>query len=123
MLNNLLGVSVDKDKANPPTSSVGDLVLKWAILVDKVRTLQRRFIDEPVPLNEPALHTVDRLMTYGVLDSHFRARLKTANAYRNKLVHSASVSLSEENIANVVAVLNGLIAEINEKYLFRDKVD
>jgi len=123
LLNNLLGVSVEKDEANPPTSSVGDLVLKWAILVDKIRTVQHKSMGEPVPPNEPALHTVDRLVSRGILDSHFRKRLKTANAYRNKLVHGVSIPISEENVADVATILNELITEINEKYIFRYNVN
>lgn len=123
LLNNLLGVSIEKDKVNPPTSSVGDLVLKWAILVDKINTVQNKFIDEPVPINEPVLHIVDRLISKNVLDSLFRERLRYANAYRNKLVHSASISLSEENVSKVLTVLNELIQELNEKYIFHFKVD
>lgn len=122
LLNNLLGVSIEKDKVTPPTSSIGDLVLKWAILVDKIRTVQSKSIAGSAPLNEPVLHIVDRLISYGILDSNFRERLRTANAFRNKLVHSVSIPISEENIAKVATILNELIAEINERYIFRYKV-
>lgn len=101
----------------------GDLVLKWAILVDKIGTIQGTYIDEPVPLNEPVLHIVDRLITKGILDSNFRARLKVANAYRNRLVHSVSVPLDEDNITKAVIMLDQLIAELNTQYIFRSKVD
>ena len=120
-MSRLLGVSVEKDRANQPTSVVGDLVLKWTILVDKISTIQAKITNEPVPLNEPVLHTVDRLISRGILDSHFRQRLRVANACRNRLIHSVSVPLDEENINQVVTMLTQLIDELNTRYIFNTK--
>ena len=112
LLNNLLGVKIETEEANPPSSSLGDLVFKWAILVDKIRMLHSTHLGKVITPNEPILHTVDRLITYGVLDKQFREHLRIVNAHRNKLVHSVSASLDEENISNVISKLDRLISSI-----------
>lgn len=112
LLSNLLGIRVEAEEASLPSSSLGDLVSKWAIVVEEVRNLHDIYVEKEISINEPVLHTVDRLITVGILDGLFRNRLKHVNNIRNKLVHSASIPLEEENINNVVEELNGLIAHL-----------
>lgn len=114
LLNNLLGVKVAAEETNPPSSMLGDLVSKWALLVEEIRTLHEIHVRKEMPLNEPVLHTVDRLITNGILDGQFRSRLKVVNAARNKLIHSVSVSLNEENINKVVNELDDLISHLKK---------
>ncbi len=112
LLNNLLGVRVEAEETSLPSSSLGDLVSKWAIVVEEVRNLHDIYVEKEISINEPVLHTVDRLITAGILDRQFRNRLKHVNNIRNKLVHSASIPLEEENINNIVEELNDLIAHL-----------
>lgn len=109
LLSNLLGVRAETEKTNLPSSSLGDLVSKWAIVIEEVRNLQEIYVNNEINIYEPVLHTVDRLITAGVLDTKFRNRLKQVNKIRNKLVHSASIPLEEESIDNIVGELNDLI--------------
>ncbi|MFC1934669.1 hypothetical protein ACFLXX_05955 [Chloroflexota bacterium] len=110
LLNNLLGIRVEAEDTSLPSSSLGDLVSKWAIVVQEVRKLHRVYVNKEISINEPVLHTVDRLITLGVLDRQFRDRVRRVNNVRNKLVHSASIPLEEEKTINVVKELNDLIA-------------
>jgi hypothetical protein len=112
LLNNLLGVRVEVEEASLPSSLLGDLVSKWAIMVEEVRSLHQTYVEKEISIYEPVLHTVDRLVTAGILDGQFRSRLKHANSIRNKLVHSASIPLVEEDATNVVEELNELIAHL-----------
>jgi hypothetical protein len=109
LLSNLLGLKVENNETKLPTSLLGDLVSKWAILVEEIRNLHQIYIQTDISLYEPVLHTVDRLITSGFLDSQFRNRLRTANAVRNKLVHSASIELDQDNICRVLNDLDDLI--------------
>ncbi len=112
LLSNLLGVRVEAEKTSLPSSPLGDLVSKWAIVVEEVRNLHDIYVEKEISINEPVLHTVDRLITAGILDGQFRNRLKHVNNIRNKLVHSASIPLDEDNINSVVEELNDLIAHL-----------
>ena len=112
LLNNLLGVRLEAEQTNPPSSSLGDLVSKWALLVEEVRNLHALRVQKDIPINEPVLHTVDRLITNGILDSQFRRQLRIVNATRNKLVHSVSMSLNEENITGIASELDELISRL-----------
>jgi hypothetical protein len=109
LLNNLLGVRVEVEETSLPSSSLGDLVSKWAIVVEEVRNLQGTYVNKEIGINEPVLHNVDRLITAGILDIEFRDRLKHVNNIRNKLVHSSSIPLDEVNINNVIKELSALI--------------
>lgn len=114
MLDNLLGVPIRPQAAIAPTGAIGALVFKWAVLHDKIRMLQSARlmgIQAPNP-HEPILHTVDRLVTAGVLNSQFRTRVKQVNAVRNQLVHSVTAPLTEKNIADVVKALDDLISVV-----------
>lgn len=112
LLNNLLGIRVEAEEASLPSSSLGDLVSKWAIVVEKVRNLHEAHVKWEISKYEPVLHTVDRLVTAGILDRQFRNRLRHVNDIRNKLVHSASIPLVEEDVTNVIKELNELIAHL-----------
>lgn len=112
LLNNLLGVRLEAEQTNPPSSSLGDLVSKWALLVEEVRNLHALRVKKDMHINEPVLHTVDRLIANGILDSQFRRQLRIVNATRNKLVHSVSMSLNEENISGIVSELDELISQL-----------
>lgn len=110
LLNNLLGLELEKDQSNLPTSSLGDLVSKWASLVQEVRLMTRSYLGREEPLGEPVLHSVDRLITKGVVDTEFRRRLRDANKLRNKLIHSISVPLNEEDVSYLVNELGELVS-------------
>ena len=110
LLNNLLGLELEKDQSNLPTSSLGDLVSKWASLVQEVRLMTRSYLGREEPPGEPVLHSVDRLITKGVVDTEFRRRLRDANKLRNKLIHSISVPLNEEDISYLVNELGELVS-------------
>lgn len=112
MLDNLLGVPIRPQAAIAPTGAIGLLVVQWAVLHDKIRNLQSaRLIDfQDYTPYEPILHTVDRLVTAGVLDSQFRKRVKQVNTVRNQLVHSVTAPLTEKNILDVVKALDDLIS-------------
>ncbi len=108
LLNNLLGIAPEKDEFNPPSSLLGGLVTKWASLVQEVRQTARVYLDKEESPEEPVLHTVDRLITNGVLDTQFRRRLRDVNNIRNKFMHSVSVPLNEEDIRNLLDELDEL---------------
>lgn len=110
LLNNLLGLELEKDQSNLPTSSLGDLVSKWASLVQEVRLMTRSYLGREEPPGEPVLHSVDRLITKGVVDTEFRRRLRDANKLRNKLIHSISVPLNEEDVSYLVNELGELVS-------------
>ena len=110
LLNNLLGLELEKDQSNLPTSSLGDLVSKWASLVQEVRLMTRSYLGREEPPGEPVLHSVDRLITKGVVGTEFRRRLRDANKLRNKLIHSISVPLNEEDVSYLVNELGELVS-------------
>ncbi len=114
LLDNLLGIKPKTDESTPPISSLGGLVSKWASLVQEVRKLAKAQLDREEHLEEPILHTVDRLITKGVLDTQFRRRLKDANKMRNKLTHSISVPLDEKNVFDLIGELNELLQYLNK---------
>jgi hypothetical protein len=114
LLNNLLGIRIEAEKPNLPSSSLGDLVSKWALIVEEVRNLQRLCLIKEIDPNEPVLHTVDRLIGAGIIDVGFRDKLKHANALRNKLVHGISMPLDESTIGSVVGELDAIIDYLNE---------
>lgn len=109
LLNNLLGLELAKDETNPPSSSLGDLVSKWATLVQEVRLIARVYLGREEPLREPVLHSVDRLITEGIVDTEFRRRLRVANKLRNELIHSISTPLNEEDVSYLVSELVELV--------------
>jgi hypothetical protein len=108
LLNNLLGLELEKDKSTPPSSSLGDLVSKWASLVQDVRLIARMYLGKEEPLGEPVLHSVDRLVTKGIVDGQFRRRVRDANKIRNKLIHSISVPITEQDVGYLVSELDEL---------------
>jgi len=114
LLNNLLGLELEKDKSNPPSSSLGDLVSKWASLVQDVRLIARTYLGREEPPGEPVLHSVDRLVTKGVVDTQFRRRVRDANKIRNKLIHSISVPLTEEDVSYLVSELDELASYLEK---------
>lgn len=116
LLNNLLGIAPEKDEFNPPSSLLGGLVSEWASLVQAVRLIARARLGRNESPNEPVLHTVDRLITIGVLDAQFRKRLKYVNATRNKYMHSVSVPLHESEIRELLAELTALDNQLRGFY-------
>jgi hypothetical protein len=122
LLDNLLGIKLKKDESIPPSSSLGGLVSKWASLVQEVRILAKSHLGREEHLEEPILHTVDRLITRGVLDTQFRRRLRDANKIRNKLTHSISVPLDEKNVINLIGELNELLQYL-KKWEDNAKID
>lgn len=115
LLNNLLGIELEKDESNPPSSLLGGLVSNWASLVQEVRLIARSYLDREESPGEPVLHTVDKLITKGILDTQFRRRLRDVNKIRNKLMHSVSVPLDEEDVRNVLKELDGLLYYLKSK--------
>lgn len=116
LLDNLLGLELEKDKSNPPSSSLGALVSKWASLVQEVRLIARMYLGREELLGEPVLHSVDRLVTAGVVDTQFRRRVRDANKIRNKLIHSISVSLTEEDVNYLISELDELASYLVKIY-------
>ncbi len=114
LLNNLLGLEIEKDRSHPPSSSLGDLVSKWANLVQEVRRMSRSKLGKEESVEEPVLHSVDRLITNGVLDTDFRRRLREANKLRNKMIHSVSSPLNDEDVGNLVNELNQMLSYLEE---------
>ena len=114
LLNNLLGLELERDQSNPPSSSLGDLVSKWASLVQEVRLMARSYLGREEPSGEPVLHSVDRLITKGIVDTQFRRRLRDANKLRNKLIHSISVPLNEEDVSYLVSELGELVSYVKK---------
>ena len=114
LLNNLLGLELEKDKSNPPSSSLGDLVSKWASLVQEVRLIARTYLGREEPPGEPVLHSVDKLVTEGVVDTQFRRRVRDANKIRNELIHSISVPLTEEDVSYLVSELDELASYLEK---------
>ncbi len=112
LLKNLLGVKLETEESSLPSSSLGYLVSKWAVLVEEVRNLHEMHIKKEINLSEPILHTVDRLITNGILDSKFRSRLRIVNNARNKLIHSVSTPLDEKSVDEIVKELDELIAHL-----------
>ena len=114
LLNNLLGLDLEKDQSNPPSSSLGDLVSKWASLVQEVRMIARSYLGREEPPGEPVLHSVDRLVTNGIIDTGFRRRLREANKLRNKLIHSISVPLNEGGVSYLTSELGELVSYLRK---------
>lgn len=115
LLNYLLGIEVEKDESNPPSSLLGGLVSKWASLVQEVRLIARLYLDKEESFEEPVLHTVDKLITRGALDTQFRRRLRDVNKIRNKLMHNVSVPLNEEGVRNLLNELDELLLHLKSK--------
>ena len=114
LLNNLLGLELEKDKSNPASSSLGALVSKWASLVQEVRLIARTYLGREELPGEPVLHSVDRLVTAGVVDTQFRRRVRDANKIRNKLIHSISIPLTEEDVSYLVSELDELASYLEK---------
>ncbi len=114
LLNNLLGLELEKDQSNPPSSSLGDLVSKWASLVQEVRVMAKTYLGREEPPGEPVLHSVDRLITKGVVDAQFRRRLRDANKLRNQLIHSISVPLNEEDASYLTSELGEMVSYLKK---------
>ncbi|MFC1918837.1 hypothetical protein ACFLWW_02545 [Chloroflexota bacterium] len=112
LLDNLLGVKLENTQTTLPSSSLGDLVSKWAQLSVDVRYLNDIHTGKHLQSGEPILHTVDRLVTSGVLDKNFRNRVRIVNNMRNKLVHSVTSPLNEEHIIEVISALDELISRV-----------
>ena len=112
LLGNLLGVKLENTKTTLPSSSLGDLVSKWAQLSVDIRYLNDIHVGTHIPTMEPILHTVDRLVTYGIVDKEFRNRVRIVNNSRNKLVHTVTDSLDEKNIMGVLNTLDELIVYV-----------
>ncbi len=115
LLNNLLGIELEKDESNPPSSLLGDLVTRWASLAQEARLIARLYLDREESHEEPILHIVDRLITKGVLDTQFRRRLSGANKTRNKLMHSVFVPLNEEDSRNLLNEIDELLLYLKSK--------
>lgn len=115
LLNNLLGIELEKDESNPPSSLLGNLVTQWASLAQEARLIVRLYLDREESLQEPILHIVDRLITKGILDTQFRRRLRSANKTRNKLMHGVSVPLSEKDIRNLLNEIDELLLHLKSK--------
>ncbi len=115
LLNNLLGSELKEDRSNPPTSLLGDLVLRWAILVREVRLMSRLYLGKDTSATEPVLHSVDRLVTAGAIDKDFRRRLRDATRIRNKLVHSVSIPINEEVVSYLTNELECLADYLHDR--------
>lgn len=122
LLDNLLGIKLRIDESILPSSSLGGLVSKWASLVQEVRKLAKSQLGRVEHLEEPILHTVDRLIAKGILDTQFRRRLRNANKMRNKFIHSISVPLDEKNVFDLIGELNELLQYVN-KWEENGKID
>lgn len=114
LLANLLGIIPKIAESIPPSTALGGLVSKWASLVQEVRKLAESQLGREEHLKEPILHTVDRLIAKGVLDTQFRRRLRDANKMRNKLTHSISVPLDEKNVFDLLGELNELLQYLDK---------
>ncbi len=112
LLDNLLGVKLENTNTTLPSSVLGDLVSKWAQLSVDVRYLNDIYTGKHLQSWEPILHTVDRLVTNGILNRNFRSRVRIVNNMRNKLVHSVTSPLDEENIREVISTLDELIVHV-----------
>lgn len=115
LLNNLLGIELERDESNPPSSLLGGLVSKWASLVQEVHLIARLYLDREESPEEPVLHTVDKLITKGVMDTQFRRKLRDVNKTRNKLMHSVSIPLNEEDVRNLLNELDELLHYLKSK--------
>ena len=98
LLNNLLGISETLEETSPPTSKLGELVLKWADIEQAARELARVHLPKDKPLHVPLASIVDGLVSKKILSGDFRSRLEKVRKARNALVHGISVPPESELI-------------------------
>jgi uncharacterized protein YutE (UPF0331/DUF86 family) len=76
--------------------------------------IAKSYLGKEEPSGEPVLHSVDRLITYGIVDTEFRRRLRDANKLRNKLIHSISIPLNEKDVSYLANELCELLSCIRK---------
>ena len=116
LLRNLLGISIETAiggmrAGSSPNSQVGDLIIKWAMLTQRLRGIVDKTYKTAIPANEPILHLADRLVTRKIILPSVRERIKEVNNARNKVVHGAIIA-DDDNLKKMIQEIEAITAEI-----------
>jgi uncharacterized protein YutE (UPF0331/DUF86 family) len=110
LVKGLLGIDFEI-KLEPPTTKLGELILKWAALERTVRQLAEIHLPKEKPLNIPLIHIVDGLVSKQLVDGVYRSRLEKLARVRNSFVHGVSVP-PETELLELIEELDRLISEL-----------
>jgi len=111
LVRSLLDIHFAPKQKAPLTTKLGDLVLKWAALEQKVRVLAEIHLTKEKSLKVPLTQVVDGLVSKGFITGDFRSRLDRIATARNSILHGISVP-PEKELATLLEELDLLINEL-----------
>lgn len=107
----LLGIDFETKEESPPTTKLGELILKWAALERAVRQLAAVHLPKEKSLNVPLFRIVDGLVSKQLVTGAYRSRLDKVAKARNSFVHGVSVP-PENQLVELIQELDLLLGEL-----------
>ena len=107
----LLGIDFEPKEESPPTSKLGELILKWASLERNARKLAEVHLPKEKSLHVTLGQIIDGLVSKQIVGGPYRSRLEKLAKVRNSFVHGLSVP-PEKELAELIQELDRLLAEL-----------
>jgi hypothetical protein len=111
LFQNLFDTSAPMEKEPPPTTLLGEFVLRWALLETRIRALADKHLPKRRTHLYPVVNLYDGLIAKGIVSKSLRSKLDGLSQARNSVIHNPT-PVPTGQLKQLLADVDGILAAL-----------